>query len=718
MKYLLSVLFVLPFLIGAQVVTPGNEPCGTDELTRALWKENPELEKAYYLNFANMQSMNKDGDEEEEEVDTLTYYIPVVFHILHEYGSENISDAQIYRQMEIINEEFSLQNADAANIIPEFQEIAANTKIQFVLASKDPVGNPTSGIVRHFTHETNNGDQFSKLNQWPRSRYLNVWIARNLYNPGVAGYSQFPSNVEGALAYMDGIMQKHDYTGDNGTSNPGRAQTLTHEAGHYLGLPHVWGFNNDPGQGCGDDGIDDTPMTRGFSVCPLNFPSSYPQNAMICDNTVIENFQNYMDYSYCSNMFTAGQAKYMRNVLKAETAQRSTLVSETNLQNSAPEGVVFDPIADFFTTNQRVVTTMGQSVQFKNHSWNIVTSNPTYTWTFEDANIETSNDVNPTVVFNDHGWKTVSLTVEDNGRTHTVTKEDFIWVAPSWAMYGGGPISFDFDPADPGFWIVENPQEYSYYWNVRSDAGKNGTGGIFLDMSNQHANPLPYSPEFFFSQRRGGSKSSFYSLPLDLTALESGEVSFEYAAATEGTTAEEISERLRVYVSTDKGITWDLRANLGGVDLINNGTGWDSFYPSSTTVWSTFTFAIPSNSLVDHVQLKFEYTASDHSNNIAIDNIQINGTVGIEGQTDISKISVYPNPSSKEDGWNVSYEVADWGGANAAIYDISGREVSSTVLPKTEATANIKLNDNAANGIYILKIYKGDKSIQKKLILK
>ena len=71
----------------------------------------------------------------------------------------------------------------------------------------------------------------------------------------------------------------------------GSDRTLTHEAGHYLSLPHTFG-NTEAGDGiCGDDGIADTPPTDGsFSTCPLTKDACNPCN--------FEHFRQYLDYMH------------------------------------------------------------------------------------------------------------------------------------------------------------------------------------------------------------------------------------------------------------------------------------------------------------------------------------------------------------------------------------------------------------------------------------
>lgn len=693
------------------------EPCSTGALTKMLWDENPEMEARYYeyeeqINALINQSIQRGGDDDDILPDDKVVTLPIVFHVLHEYGKENISEEQIYSQLRILNEDYRFVNTDQDEIVPAFQGIAGDAHIEFAMATIDPLGNPTNGIVRHFSNETNIGDGFSKLSQWPRSRYINVWIVRTI-NSGAAGFSHYPTSVEGDGRYQDGVVILNTYLGDTGTSSPYTARALTHEIGHYLNLAHLWGSTNDPGVACGDDGVDDTPITTGWNNCNDVYGAT-------CNNE-IDNIQNYMEYAYCQRMFTDGQIKRMRNALRLDVSNRVNLWQDENLAISIPEGMEYDPDADFYvdyvTNKDRLVALVGDDVKFRNWTDKLSgNNNETYTWTFEDGSVATSNDVNPTVSFTSPGWKTVSLKVEDNGRENTVTKENFIWISPNWPVFSGN-IQFDFND-NPDYWIVQNPAHVVYEWQVKPDAGVNGSGGIYLNTSDPYTNPTLFSNEYFHNERRGGVKSAFVSQPMDLSYYTgSATVSFDIACATDATKSEDIKEQLEVFTSVDGGKTWQLRKKVTGTQLVNNGSGWDSFYPGNTTIWSNISFEIPNSNLNSKTFLRFVYTGSDKSNNIAIDNIEVQGTLGTDALQKESKLTVYPNPSDAAQGWNINYDASEWGGASVQLTDVSGRLVSESVLPVNQSEFNIKPGSNASQGVYFLRISNKERVSQSKLIL-
>jgi len=79
---------------------------------------------------------------------------PVVFHVLHFNGVENISDDQILNALAILNRDYRKLNADTANVHPDFQGMPADIEIEFKLATIAPNGQCFSGITRYlFTTE-------------------------------------------------------------------------------------------------------------------------------------------------------------------------------------------------------------------------------------------------------------------------------------------------------------------------------------------------------------------------------------------------------------------------------------------------------------------------------------------------------------------------------------------------------------------------------------
>src|SRR5690554_2421689 len=82
---------------------------------------------------------------------TITYTIPVVFHIIHQGGPENISDEQVLNALQHMNDDYQKLNTSAGQVVPQFIPIVADVEIEFKLAKKDGSGNCTNGITRTYS---------------------------------------------------------------------------------------------------------------------------------------------------------------------------------------------------------------------------------------------------------------------------------------------------------------------------------------------------------------------------------------------------------------------------------------------------------------------------------------------------------------------------------------------------------------------------------------
>lgn len=247
------------------------------------------------------------------------YEIPVVVHVLYKTNAQNISTAQIQSQIDVLNEDYN-KLSSWNNTISDFIGIVGDAKITFKLATKDPQGNPTTGITRKqtskdgFDYTDNEAKKTSKggVDPWDPTNYLNLWCVNDVTFQGiknaVLGYAQFP----GLAAATDGVVIRYEVFGRIGNLITGydEGRTATHEVGHWLGLKHLWGL--DAQDGCNpndDDDISDTPLQAASSGgCPLTQVS--------CGSK--DNVQNFMDYSddACMTMFTLEQVDKMHYTLE------------------------------------------------------------------------------------------------------------------------------------------------------------------------------------------------------------------------------------------------------------------------------------------------------------------------------------------------------------------------------------------------------------------
>jgi hypothetical protein len=186
---------------------------------------------------------------------TETRTIPVVVHVVYFALTENISTTQVASQIDVLNADFSGRNADVRSLPRVWRDAAADARIVFKLADRDPGGGITSGITRTATRVATFGDddamKFAATGgaaAWPSDRYLNIWVC---HLNDLLGYAQLP----GGPAQTDGVVVDYRAFGTSGTAeapfNLGR--TATHEVGHWLNLLHVWGDDGAGGNGPEDD---------------------------------------------------------------------------------------------------------------------------------------------------------------------------------------------------------------------------------------------------------------------------------------------------------------------------------------------------------------------------------------------------------------------------------------------------------------------------------
>ena len=251
--------------------------------------------------------------------------IPIVFHVVHDNGPENISDTQIHEAIVQLNEDFSATNPELAEVDPAFEGLVADVGMVFRLADFDPNGQPTTGINRIQSDLTYNGSNLAlkQMIQWDPTMYLNVWVVHSSDGGNGSAFAFYPGDVEGSASVYDGVVSSYWAVGRTETAVWTHYKILAHEVGHWANLKHTWGDQSYNGStaGCAyDDEVEDTPNTLGNTGCDVTAES--------CGTP--DNVQNYMDYSNCSSMFTEGQKTRMLATMCSDVAGRNNIWSPEN----------------------------------------------------------------------------------------------------------------------------------------------------------------------------------------------------------------------------------------------------------------------------------------------------------------------------------------------------------------------------------------------------
>jgi PKD repeat protein len=887
MKTHLPGIFLFLFLSAQSLFAQEPKYCGTDAAMQQLLAAHPELVQS----FIEQEQQYATSAAAKRGIQSVTVYtIPVVFHVLHQNGLENISDAQIFDAIDILNTDMRKLNADTISIIPRFKPLLSDIKIVFALAKLDPQGNCTNGIDRIYSSRTNYGDDSAKVNPWPRDKYLNIWTAKALQQ-GWAGYAYYPSAATGSLSVHDGLMVLADYVGSIGTSNVNKSRTITHEVGHWLDLGHLWNTTINivinVGIACGDDLVSDTPITKGHTTCPdlytpdcmidpfsagvfdfnavsvssgtvdpspvaavfdslsvtpfkaigispnsnaagafsfsdwstgaangetvysaltgtintskyyeitvapkfttssmsltgLKFmvnrsatgPRTYairssadgftsnltaslsPANANLSVNTgnvffykndataaeggsmitltgasftnknipvtfriyawnaednlgsfsiddvsilgstgVIENIQNYMEYSYCTNMFTTGQMNRMRTAVESFISGRSNLWSPSNLTATGITGptVTCAPVPEFYANRTRICK--GGTVTFTKNIMHAAETSRL--WTFQGGTPATSTATNPTVSYSLAGTYSVSLYAINAAGSATVVKTQYIRVDNTTAdISSTGAYSEGFETATVlnSTWQSNDLDNNGHKWEYVAGAGTNGSNALRMGAFNNYAQDI----------------DELISPSYSMTGVQNKSYSFKIAAsAITNSINPAIKDELKVFFSTDCGLSWTQRAVYSGTTLVNNPVSTSAFVPTPSTTWTSCSIPIVLAFQTANLRVKFQYKSSFTGNNVYLDDVNIGETVGVEDHNiNNTYFTVYPNPANETA--NISYNLSSAAEAEIELFDILGKSVYHTPSVKQgegEYTVSISRREQKlSNGVYFVKL--------------
>ncbi len=664
MKFLLlsfSVFLLLiqtPFLFAQDTL----KHCGTDEFMKSVYENNPKAVFNHQLLEQFTQQFQQSGNTRQ------VYVIPIVFHIIHNYGYENISDWQVKDAVRILNEDFNKQNADTIEIVNQFKPIAAICGVEFRLATIAPDGSCTNGIEHIQSSTTYSGGEQSKLNPWPNENYLNIWVVREIAS-GAAGYTYYPGSAD---PDKDGIIILSSYVGSIGTGDYNRARALTHEIGHWINLKHTWGSTNSPGVACGDDSVNDTPETEGWTSCNLN--------GSIC-NGVIENVQNYMEYAYCSRMFSEGQKVRMLAALNSSISGRNNLWSSSNLiatgtANPALQ-IMCTPIADFISSSINIC--VGDQITLTDKSWN---GKVLYRYWDVPGGIASSiADSVTTVTYNTTGFYSVKLHAGNNTGSNFIERTSYINVLSDTAKYYSG-FSENFENG-----VFPSPDFVPDYsgeidWFLKTTVGY--SGNHCLAFNN------------FFATT--GRIYGVIGPTIDVTSLTNKKLTFHVAYSQK--TVDD-NDRLRVLVSENCGKTWIPRYGKSGSFLATTSLHQNNFVPNSSE-WRMETVYLTPNANSTNLRIKFDFQ-SEGGNNVYIDDINIGGYSATDNLLNENSIQIYPNPAS--DKLTILFNLPSAIDGSIKLYDLTGRMVyeiySGKILSNYNYTYDLK---NLSPQVYFIQL--------------
>lgn len=719
MKKATSILIVLTFLFSNFIFTQNGDWCGTDAHTKKMMLEQgiteQEMHERIMRIVQHQPSANRAGP----------YTIPVVFHVIHDNGVGNISQVQIQDAIDALNADYNRMNADSVNwrntVDAPFQPIVGDIQITFKLAKLDPDGNCTNGIVRvnapQLSYNATDDVKSSSdggSDSWDVSMYMNVWVVNTIETDGqgvTLGYATLPyfgiSNNAGIVIRNDAVGR----TGIGTANSDGR--TLTHEAGHFLGLLHTFqapffgggtsGCHTDDCYNTGDYICDTPPAAQATFTCNfnLNTCSDIPLNSAygIDVNDMIE---NYMSYDACTNMFSDGQRNRMWSVLDSISfPEYNNLVSASNAVST---GINLPDVlctADF-ASDARIICA-GETINFSDESYNLVTSR---TWSFPGGTPSSLTDSAVSVVYNTAGIYDVSLSVTDGSTNADTLRTAYIVVLDNPGNKDTLYDDFENYSSFPDYdnWVVQTGYQQSF--EITNTAS----------LSADHSLVLPIHG--FNGVRADELVSGVYDFsnaPVDSNFY----INFKYAYKNRVGNTSNATNYIKIFISQDCGETWLARKNIIGNNF-GNGVESASYVPTFTD-WNSEELMLPV-SQVQYSNFRFKFViGTEDANNFYLEDVN----VYIASQSHLSfneiisenELMVYPNPVKEE--LNIQFDFHSAEIVDVELLDLSGRKIQSLLNNKKVekgSTSQFSLK-GVSKGIYLVKTAVKGQNFIKKIVV-
>jgi hypothetical protein len=568
--------------------------------------------------------------------------ISVVVHVIHNGEpvgqGQNISDAQVLEQIAILNEDYTSLNSQFYETPSQWMGVAGFPNIQFCLANKKPDGSPTNGIDRRQMTVTgtswnnnNINSTIKPMTNWNPNRYFNIYvlpIPGTTAQGGVVGFANYP--IPGQIGgNSDGVVIDYRWFGGPGFPASGY-RPLTHETGHYLGLPHP--FN---GNACTlDDGIADTPNIDGPTrdKATLNCQESYPDGPISCGNEHL--YVNYMDYvnENCYTSFTAGQVNVMRAVLNGTSSSfgygsRNNLIVFAPQQCAIPSldaGIVRVVEPNNLTcTNGNQITPLVSLRNFGTSDLTAATihyrinNGPTVSYSWQGNLFPGENEnlgLAPFMVPN--GAYSISVwTTQPNGQSDQRTSNDTVVVNRFNFLVEAPPSFEDFEseagfPTSESMFQVDFSQD-GFVWQLSNDAsgfGQGNSAALFDNFNDINGTPI-----------QEGALDLLITKHFDFTNIQNAMLKFDVAYTP---ILADLGDTLYILASTECALNFEnLLYKKGGEQLATAPVLFAEFTPTAGQ-WRTETIDLSAFDGLPSVTLTF-LNKSNFSNRLFLDNIGV-----------------------------------------------------------------------------------------------
>jgi PKD repeat protein len=249
---------------------------------------------------------------------------------------------------------------------------------------------------------------------------------------------------------------------------------------------------------------------------------------------------------------------------------------------------------------------------------------------------------------------------------------------------------FDSETFPPEGWTVKTKNS-DYTWKKGNPSDHSFTD---IDPTNVYSAVCDWDA----SEQDEWLKTPAFDLPKGTVKLEfyAGYDSYWISAAT-----------LNVYISTDKGTTWD---TLWDASMVNTDDKW---------TWNKIDVDLSAYAGKSGVMLAWQYVGND-GDLMAIDNVEVTqGTTGVNDQEAINQMLLqnYPNPFSSQT--HIVFKLEQKADVKLIIYNSLGQQIAVPVSGEMSAGNHQVLFDGSSlrPGIYYYRLMFDGKSTTKRMVI-
>ncbi|MEL7424333.1 MAG: T9SS type A sorting domain-containing protein [Bacteroidota bacterium] len=308
-------------------------------------------------------------------------------------------------------------------------------------------------------------------------------------------------------------------------------------------------------------------------------------------------------------------------------------------------------------------------------------------------NLNTLNDQSLTTVYGALSETPIGTELEEDNESYDLTYPETGLVIPSIALGEFGGNSF----------IVYDGTQLPAQNDDGSAIGGYGLSDRSIFINFYQWNPSGATPD----------DASLTYQKIDLSGAVAPALVFDRASASyslDGVSG----DRLRIQVSTDCAATfttiWD-----GSGNSLNTTVGHEPYFVPNADEWVTETIEL-SDYIGEEINVRFLATSA-WGNNLFLDNINISDIVGTQELTEVSEISMFPNPANEM--LRVDFNLEQASQLQVEVFNATGQRVQQLGAENYNTGRNQLSLDVSqfANGVYFLRMFNADRELNRRFIV-